>query len=157
MHKYKFILRSGTHKLIRKFKKDDLKEVLQIWLKTNIKSHSFISEKYWNSSLEYVKKALPHSEIYVYEIDGTIHGFIGMENNYIAGIFVREKSQSIGLGKQLLDHAKRIKQNLSLNVYAKNVRAVKFYIRENFKAQSEQVDSNTKEVEYLMTWNSSQN
>lgn len=39
---------------------------------------------------------LPHAEIYVHEDDSTkqIDGFIGLDNDYIAGIFVKETMQS---------------------------------------------------------------
>ena len=39
---------------------------------------------------------LPHAEIYVHEDDSTkqIDGFIGLDNDYIAGVFVKEIMQS---------------------------------------------------------------
>ncbi len=39
---------------------------------------------------------LPHAEIYVHEDDSTkqIDGFIGLDNDYIAGVFVKETMQS---------------------------------------------------------------
>lgn len=44
---------------------------------------------------------------YVYEDDCTkqIDGFIGMNDNYIEGIFVKKAVQSKGIGKQMLSHA----------------------------------------------------
>ena len=52
-----------------------------------------------------------------------------------------------------MDYVKEIKGKLTLSVYQKNVRAVKFYQRENFMIQSECIDENTGEVEYFMEWN----
>lgn len=103
-----------------------------------------------------VRRMLPYAEIYVYENDYTnrTEGFIGLNENYIEGIFVREAAQSNGIGKQLLDYVKRVKSILSLSVYQKNKRAIKFYLREGFKIQSENVDDNTAEKEFTMTWNS---
>ena len=75
-----------------------------------------------------------------------------MTDDYIAGIFVIDKAQSRGIGKQLLDHVKAIKANLRLDVYQKNVRAVCFYQREGFVVQSENTDSDTNEKEYVMIW-----
>jgi len=39
-----------------------------------------------------VKEMLPLAEIYVHEVDSTnqIDGFIGLNNDYIEGIFVKE-------------------------------------------------------------------
>ena len=140
--------------MIRTFRKDDLNNVLQIWLDTNIKAHNFIPEEYWTENYAVVKEMLPQAEIYVYEDDDMhqILGFIGLSNNYIAGIFVRGDVQSKGIGKQLLDYVKKTKTALHLNVYQKNARAVSFYQREHFAIQSENFDDSTNEKEFIMNW-----
>ena len=123
-----------------------------IWLHTNKKAHDFIAETYWDEHFEMVKGMLGDAEIYVFEEQGQIKGFVGLDGEYIAGIFVREKEQSLGIGKQLLDFAKSLKGQLKLNVYQKNERAIKFYTREQFEIQDEQTDEATGEAEYLMLW-----
>lgn len=45
----------------------DISDVLQIWLETNIKAHSFIDKEYWTGNYEMVKQILPEAEVYVYE------------------------------------------------------------------------------------------
>jgi hypothetical protein len=47
--------------MVRKFDKNDLNNVLEIWLDTNTKTHDFISENYWKRQLESVKNLLPKS------------------------------------------------------------------------------------------------
>ena len=140
--------------MIRTFRKNDLFVVMQIWLETNIKAHSFIPKAYWTDNYAVVKDILPQAEIYVYEDDNTsqIGGFIGLTDNYIEGIFVREAIQSKGIGKQLLNYAKEIKSSLRLNVYQKNTRAITFYQREQFVICSEIIDDSTNEKEFIMTW-----
>ena len=140
--------------MIRAFKENDLSAVMQIWLDTNIKAHSFISKYYWMDNYDMVKKILPQAEIYVYENNSTkeIEGFIGLTDNYIAGLFVKEDMQSKGIGKQLLNYAKGIKSNMYLSVYNKNIRAIQFYQREQFVVQSENTDDNTNEKELVMAW-----
>ena len=88
----------------------------------------------------------------MFEEQGQIKGFVGLDGEYIAGIFVREKEQSLGIGKQLLDFVKSLKGQLKLNVYQKNERAIQFYLREEFSIQSESLDSNTGEKELIMVW-----
>lgn len=141
--------------MIRQFKKNDLSVVMQIWLDTNIKAHDFIPKEYWENNYEIVKEILPDAEIYVHVDDtaGFIDGFIGLTDNYIAGIFVKEDKQSKGIGKQLLNYVKNIKPNISLDVYQKNTKAVRFYKREQFKFVSENVDDITNEKEFIMEWN----
>ena len=140
--------------MIREFIENDLAAVMQIWLDTNMKAHKFIRKEYWINNYNAVKKMLPQAEVYVYEDDGThqIVGFIGLTNNYIAGIFIKEAAQSKGIGKQLLNYVKEMKSVLSLNVYQKNVRAVSFYLREQFIIQSENLDNSTNEKEFIMNW-----
>ncbi|MBO5458959.1 MAG: N-acetyltransferase [Lachnospira sp.] len=140
--------------MIRKFRKNDLSIVMEIWLNTNIQTHDFISEKYWTDNYEMVKEMMPQAEVYVYEDDKVdrIDGFIGLTGDYIAGIFVRSGVRSKGIGKKLLDYVKAINPSLSLNVYQKNVRAICFYQREGFVIKSENIDYDTNEIEFVMGW-----
>lgn len=136
-------------------KETDIDKVTNIWLETNLKAHNFISPQYWNDNFQSVKEALLQAEVYVYEDESQnrIEGFIGLNNTYIEGIFVRSESQSHGIGKKLLDFVKQKKQQLNLHVYEKNTRALKFYQRENFHIHTETTDEPTREKEYHMHWN----
>lgn len=140
--------------VIREFRKNDLNAVMQIWRDTNIQTHNFIPKEFWTDHYEMVKEILPQAELYVYEdeLAYRIEGFIGLTDDYIAGIFVRNEAQSKGIGKQLLDYVKNIRSDLSLSVYQKNVRAISFYLREHFVIQSENMDDDTDEKELVMVW-----
>ena len=141
--------------MIRKLQKVDINRVADIWLKTNLKAHFFIPEQYWISNYEFVKEMLPQAEVYVYEDDKMIQGFIGVSDEYIEGIFVSDEMQSCGIGKMLLDYINDKKDKLQLKVYQKKVRAMSFYQREGFTIQSEEMDEFTREKEYVMNWESS--
>ena len=141
--------------MIRKLQKVDINRGAYICLKTNLKAHFFIPEQYWISNYEFVKEMLPQAEVYVYEDDKMIQGFIGVSDEYIEGIFVSDEMQSCGIGKMLLDYIKDKKDKLQLKVYQKNVRAMSFYQREGFTIQSEEMDEFTREKEYVMNWESS--
>ena len=95
---------------------------------------------------------LPRAEVYVYENDREIWGFIGLNGEYIEGIFVSGEMQSRGIGKRLLDFVKTKKTELRLNVYQKNMGAIRFYQREGFKILREGMDEATGEKDYEMTW-----
>lgn len=137
--------------MIRVFKETDLNSIMKLWLETNISAHDFIHEKYWRSNYEQVRQMMPEATIFVYE-ENSIKGFTGLSGNYIAGIFVETNNQSKGIGKALLDHIKGINKELFLHVYKKNKRAVKFYLREGFTIENEQIDINTNETELAMKW-----
>lgn len=141
--------------VIRQYDEYDIDALMKIWLDTNIQAHNFISSDYWRSNYDMVRKILSYAEIYVYQDDSAkqIIGFIGLNGNYIEGVFVKETMQSKGIGKMLLDYVKNFKTTLTLSVYQKNKKAIRFYLREKFSIKSENVDDNTEEKEFIMVWN----
>lgn len=138
--------------MIRKFKKEDIDEVMEIWKNENIRTHNFISKEYWKNNYEYVKDILPNADIDVYLLDEHIVGFIGVNNDHIEGIFVDINNQHNGIGTSLLNKIKEEKEKLTLSVYKKNTNAIKFYKKNGFIITSEGIDKNTDEIEYTMTW-----
>lgn len=140
--------------MIRKYQKADAEQVMKIWLNGNEDAHPFIPKEYWESNFGTVQEQLLQAKVFVCELHGEIHGFIGLVDHYIAGIFVAQKHRSHGVGKQLLDYVKSKYDALSLGVYKKNKRAVAFYFREGFSVLSEEMDETTGEMEYTMIWKS---
>ena len=138
--------------MLRKMKTDDLDPVIQIWLESNRQAHSFIEADYWEKNKEEVRKMLPHSLIQVAEIEGNIVGFIGMNETKIEGLFVNCNFQSRGIGHSLIEWAKTRNEVLMLNVYQKNQRALKFYLKEGFVIHEQLIDEETGEIEFLMQW-----
>ncbi len=57
-------------------------------------------------------------------------GFIGLNDEYVEGIFVSDEMQSQGIGKVLLNYAKDKRNKLHLNVYQKERTGNIFFIRE---------------------------
>lgn len=140
--------------MIRKYEEKDLDIIMKIWQEENINAHNFISKKYWENNYEYVKSILPKAEILVYTINENIVGFIGLNDNYIEGIFIKKDFQGKGIGTELLKYLMKEKEKLSLRVYEKNSKAIKFYTNNSFKIKTKELDKNTGEYEYLMKWNS---
>ena len=140
--------------MIRKLQKTDIDTVARIWLDGNRQAHGFIPAGYWEDNLIHVKEMLLQTEVYVYEEESSraILGFAGLEKEYIAGIFVQSDARSRGIGRMLLNYVKDRKKKLTLNVYGKNERAVRFYEREGFHIIERTKDENTGEEEYLMSW-----
>ncbi len=131
---------------------EQLDELVSIWLYSNIEAHSFIDNEYWHQNLLFVKESLAGAEIYSYIDKNKIIGFIGLSNNYIAGLFVEKEYRGLGIGTQLLNAVKKEKTALSLAVYEKNIKAVKFYLSQNFEIQNKQTDKNTNQKELIMIW-----
>ena len=140
--------------MIRRMGEGDLEAVAAIWLDANREAHDFIPASYWLGHFEEVRTALAQAEVWVFEAEARaeISGFIGLQEDYIAGIFVRREARSGGVGRQLLDHVKAGRRQLRLQVYRKNPRAAAFYRREGFYVLEEGVDPETGEAELLMEW-----
>ncbi len=138
--------------MIRKFNKNDINAVMEIWKNENIKAHKFIPKEYWESNYNFVKEAILNAEIYVYTIKEKIVGFVGLDNNYIEGIFVDTNNQENGIGTALLNKVKESRDILELSVYKKNTNAISFYKKNGFVIESENIDNDTKEIEYTMIW-----
>ena len=139
--------------MIRKLEEKDTERVMQIWLEVNIETHNFVLSDYWLSQYQSVQEQLLLADIYVYEQDKKIQGFVGMMDDYLAGIFVDKKCRSMGIGKELLECVKENYPVFTLNVYQKNQRAVDFYLREGLSVVSKGFDEDTAEADYTMAWN----
>ena len=88
-----------------------------------VKSFNAIRRIVKENNYNYVKEILPNAEIYVYVLKENIVGFIGINENYIEGIFIDTNNQCKGIGTSLLN---KVKENR---------------------------DKDTAEIEYTMTWN----
>lgn len=133
-------------------RKNELKDVMEIWLSSNIDAHDFIDKNYWKDNYKMVEEILPEADIRVYKEDGKILGFMGISDNYIAGIFVDRKYRSKGIGYKLLEDAKSRYEILNLDVYEKNIGAVKFYKKNDFKEVSRELEEKNNEIELHMEW-----
>lgn len=139
--------------MIKDFKLDNLDKVMEIWLDTNIEAHNFIPKEYWKDNFELVKQMLPSADIYIFEENNVIKGFIGIvEQNYIAGLFVKKEYQREGVGKKLIEYCKSKYAHLTLHVFTRNTSAVKFYMKNNFKVIYEHINEDTKAMEYTMAF-----
>ncbi|MFD2306149.1 GNAT family N-acetyltransferase [Enterococcus termitis] len=140
--------------MIKKIERPTTKEletILTIWLSANIEAHPFIPKSYWLDNFEFVKAHLPQAALYVSIEANEIVGFLGMTNNYIAGIFILSAYRNQKIGQALLNEVKQTHDHLRLSVYKKNQAAVAFYLKQDFQLINEQVDA-TGEVEYELIW-----
>ncbi len=141
--------------MLRTFTPNDLEQVMRLWLDGNLEAHPFIAGEYWEDNAGMVAKQLQQAEVYVWEEEGEIRGFAGLQENYLAGIFVKNSCRSKGVGRKLLDHVKATRSFFFLHVYAENERAVAFYRREGLEVVSGQTEEDTGRAEYTMRWNGS--
>lgn len=138
--------------MIRKFKSDDLEKVMELWLLGNTEVHSFIPSKYWRQNFKEIQRVIPIARTYVYEYKGEVMGFISTMEGYLLGIFVNDSIRHHGMGMVLLDCEKQRENSMTVTVYEKNVTAVRFFMKQGFKVESELVEESTGERQLMMTW-----
>ena len=133
--------------MIRKMKPADLNAIMEIWLSSNLDTHSFVGRQYWQEQLPAVRAAIQDAEVYCYIVaSDTIAGFIGLTGDYLAGLFVAKQYRQRGIGSQLLTFVQHRHQQLTLDSYPQNQRAVAFYHRHGF------VTSQQDATNVHMTW-----
>lgn len=140
--------------MIRILETKDIDKIMDIWLNSTIDGHKFIDEKYWIDNYDTVKNVyIPMSEVFVYEDNNDIKGFIGILNNeFIGALFVDKNSQGLGIGSKLINYAFNKYNKLNLAVYKDNENAVKFYINKGFKIINEQQNEDSGFIEYIMEY-----
>lgn len=138
--------------MIRKKDSKDIKKIMDIWIASNLDAHNFISKDYFYNNFDFVKDAIENATVYVYEQESKVIGFVGINQEFIEGIFVDRNYRSKGIGKKLIDYCKKNYNTLSLNVYCKNKKAIEFYKREGFEICEKKLEKDNKEFEYVMKW-----
>jgi len=138
---------------IKKLETKDIKIVVDLWYKVSIVAHDFVSADYWRDNIENMTTIhLPKSENYVAIEEDEIIGFIAMLDGYLAALFVDNKMQGKGVGKQLLNFIKEKRTSIQLSVYKKNTKSIGFYKSQGFDVKTEKTDDGTGELELLMEW-----
>jgi putative acetyltransferase len=139
--------------MLRPYQPTDSDTVLDLWLKASIQAHDFVPETFWYEQLPAMRELyLPQAETLVLEENGHVLGFASLREQRLAALFVSPSAQGRRLGRQLLDEAKRRRDNLELGVYRANTRAVAFYRANDFMTLEETRDPHTGQPELTMHW-----
>ncbi|MHA7270325.1 GNAT family N-acetyltransferase [Arthrobacter sp. HLT1-20] len=112
---------------------EDLEELTNVWRDSVEATHHFLPLDVIDRLEPVVRDDyLPNLRVQVAELNGCIVGFIGMQAQQIAMLFVADEARSMGIGSQLIDWAKERFTALTLDVNEQNPRAAVFYIRRGF-------------------------
>ncbi|MBC8953634.1 GCN5 family acetyltransferase [Xenorhabdus sp. PB62.4] len=137
--------------MIRSFTEADMDAVLSIWLEASMKAHDFVAADFWQSQVKNMRNIyIPASEVHVYVQDSNVIAFYALHGNELAAIFVSPDKQGQGIGKTLIDDAKKRRNELTLSVYQQNQASYNFYLSQGFYVVSEEIDANTGCQEYFM-------
>lgn len=119
---------------IRKAQPEDHPSLLGIWEQSVRASHDFLSEQDIQSLLPMVRdQALPELEVWVLYDEASLPiGFMGLDNNKLEALFISPTSFRRGGGKAMLEHARKLKGELQVDVNEQNPRALAFYLSNGF-------------------------
>ena len=140
--------------MIEEFSKNEIDEVMKIWLNTNIDSHNFIPKDYWIKNYNVVKEQyIPIAKTFVYKKNNGIIAFISIiEASFIGALFVQKEHQRQGIGLKLINHCKTLYPILKVAVYVDNINSADFYKRCGFEIKAEQDNESSGFKEYIMRW-----
>lgn len=128
-----------------------LDQIMAIWLASNLEAHDFVPASYWQENFAMVKQLIPQAALSVAQVEGKIVGFAGMQDNYLAGIFIDAAYRDQGLGTQLLTHLQLRHPLIRLNVFDQNLRAKQFYQGHGFHLAQKQCDAKLGVWDWTMT------
>ncbi|WP_430390928.1 acetyltransferase [Dyella sp. 20L07] len=120
---------------IRKSNTTDHPALVELWFRSVQATHTFLSERDIEDLYPEVRDTyLPSVDVWVAEGgDGEIVGFIGLHSAQVEMLFVDPTKFGLGAGTALLDHARKLAANLTVDVNEQNPRAHNFYRHYGFE------------------------
>ena len=114
---------------IRSAVSEDKPVLLDIWLKSVRATHQFLTEEDIEFFLPLVRDhALEQLELWILLSDEeTPMGWMGLSDSKLEAIFLDPSYFRQGGGRQLIEHARRLKGPLLVDVNEQNQQALKFY------------------------------
>jgi putative acetyltransferase len=103
--------------------------LLDIWLRSVRATHTFLTEDDIRAMLPMVRDAaLVGLELWVLcSDDGAPACFLGLSGSKVEALFLAPEHRRRGGGRMLLDHARRLKGALTVDVNEQNPEALRFY------------------------------
>ena len=85
--------------------------VVDLWYDTSIIAHDFISAEYWEAHRDSMAtEYLPNSETFLAISNNEIVGFVSVVENFLPALFIKNNKQRKGIGKQLLNFVKELRE-----------------------------------------------
>lgn len=124
--------------MIRRFKVSDAEQTAGVWLRAGLEEYDYLPDfqKLTPASALHVFNTViaEENEIWLYELDNCVAGFLAMQGSYIDRLYVEPTQQRKGIGRALLEHALTLSPlEISLHTHQQNTRARSFYEKFGFR------------------------
>jgi len=124
--------------MIREYLHTDLAATALVWLRSGQAEYLYLrafQDLNKEKAIDVFRRIIHEKcEIWVYEKNGNIIGFMAMDENLIDRLYIDPHSQGNGIGSEFINHAKNLyPQRLILKTHERNKRARSFYEKRGFK------------------------
>ena len=120
--------------MIRNFKESDIHDIETVYEKSNNALSLKVSPDFFKKDKKkFTSSTLRSCKNSVYEHEGKVVGVVSSSEDCIEGLFVLPEFWNKGIGTELLNSATDGKDEIFLQVYADNERALKFYRKNGFE------------------------
>ena len=120
--------------MIRQYIDTDLDDLLTAWESASEIAHPFLTPEFVASERNNIPNLyLPNAETWVYDDGERVVGFIALIGDEVGAIFVHPDHQRTGVGQQLMDKARSLRETLEVEVFVANAIGRAFYARYGFE------------------------
>lgn len=120
---------------IRRLVEADIPGLLDLWERSVVKTHHFLTPVDIAALKPEVEQALLALAVWVVELNGKPAGFAGLNGDKVEALFIDPDAMGAGLGTRLLRHARELRgpeATLLVDVNADNPDATAFYLARGF-------------------------
>ena len=124
--------------MIRPYREEDFEIVARFWFEAIQAAEPELVQRMgyeFTGAREYFKTVVAENQMWVYELNNIPVGFLGIQGDYIDRLYVDPNHHRQGIGKALLDHARKLSpQHLWLKTDQANKMSRPFYEKDGFVA-----------------------
>ena len=139
--------------MIRKYREADCEAIIEVWTAASLVATPFLSDEFVTEERDNIRTIwLPKAETWVFEADGNVVGFVSLIGNEVGAIFAHPEYQGRGIGRALMDHAARLRDDLFLDVFENNAVGRRFYDRYGFRFEHKHVHEQTGHMQIRLSY-----
>lgn len=133
--------------IIRRYQASDEESVVDLWSRAAKLAHPFIEGEGEGDRARKLREVyLVMADNWVAEVSGAVVGLLGLLEAEIGGLFVAPEAQGRGVGRALVEHAAALHGEVTVEVFANNSRARRFYDLMGFVERGRRTDEETGHI-----------
>ena len=136
--------------MIRNIEISDYPRLMDIWEDSVLNTHDFLKMEDFLFYKKILSTYFPHVDLFGYERDGALIGFMGVAGDNLEMLFIENKHRYTGVGKELVLYAIENLYIKKVDVNEQNSQAIGFYKYFGFNVYGKsELDTEGKEYPIL--------